>query len=470
MSAIDFHATGPPEALTAGLSEVLPQMPLLHTFRITNSLYFGAWPDLLRAVLALPYIHTLEIQESAWRMPEEAFTEADIRANHDPLPAIRTFIYHAPFTDCFYLGSKSYGRRDHLQGSVEVANLLVLIELFRSTLEVFEIPAELAPRLINEIATNHSSSSTLFPHLREMRVRGHIPFSGSPRESSSPLNCWQGFFTAPESWAPRLRGLSLQMAAVPDVTNVNHPVLPLHDDGYFDSIAARGVAMQLQSFTLSTPVEHNLVFHFLPESLVDLDLRTYPLPGVVGRSSKCIRTVAPSASQLSVILQMINLPILETLKLSYKIENDADRDGEEALLAHFARRCATLSSIEIHRYRPHASVNSDDDPILPLTRHLSSLIRLRTVLLNLDFPERPRDHQALWNGTTVAAQRRANHKALEMGIVTMLAENIKSLCSTRILSHEDFCSHWNTWDVLRRQGSQPDTQIVELISRGRAEV
>ncbi|KAK1217355.1 hypothetical protein PQX77_019990 [Marasmius sp. AFHP31] len=477
MSAVDFYsldAMGPPATLADGLLEVIPQMPLLHTFKITNSSFFGAWTTLLRVVLAMPNIHTLEIRDSVWRTPAEAFTETDLRTMVKPLtPRIRTFIYHAPFTDCFPLGSKSYGRRDHFQGALEVSNLLVLIETFRFTLEVLDIPAELAPRLISEIATSHTSPDTLFPNLREMRVQGHTPFSGSSRDSSSAFECWQGFFT-PSGWAPKLHDLSLQMAALPGENNrtlgMNYSIFPLFHDLGFQDLEHQGTLTQLHSFALSTPVVHDLLYQILPKSLAELDLRAYPLPGVVGGSTKCVRTVVPSASQLSTILEVVNLPRLETLKLSYRIEDDVDRLCEETLMAGLAKTLWTISSLEIHRYRPHARSNSDDDPIHPLTRHLSSMAYLKTISLNLDFPERPRHHQAIWNGPNVASQRQANQKALEMGTVKTLAECMKCLSSIRILSHEDFSSHWNSWDVLRRQGSQPKVQIVELISRGRSEV
>ncbi|KAG7096592.1 hypothetical protein E1B28_004011 [Marasmius oreades] len=442
MDLYSLDGVGPPEQLTDCLPKILPCMPFLHTFKLTNALFFGAWSSLLSVILALPEIHTLEICDSTWRVPTEVFTKADLKTSS---PKIRTFIYRAPFTDCFPLGSRSYGRRDTVQGAVEVSNLVVLVELFRPALEVLELPAELASRVIYDVA-NNSGSSTMFPKLREFCVQGHL----------SPMaQCWQGFF---EGWAPRLQELRLYLAAAPsDVSTRSifasgvHPCL------------GRSAVHELHTLSMSTPVANDLVYQLLPESLAELDLRAYPIPGMYGASDKCVRTTIPSASELSAVFQHLNLPRLEILKISYTVGDTLDRVGEETLMARLMRALPTVSLLEIHRYRPLARTNDDEDPVPPLTHHLASSTRLKDLFLNLDFPEHPTFNR------TFAERPRTDRRALQIGTAKTFAESIKFLSTISILSHEGFSSHWNTWEVTRRQSSDSEP-IVELLNRGETKV
>ncbi|KAF9268299.1 hypothetical protein L218DRAFT_606809 [Marasmius fiardii PR-910] len=538
MSAVDLYSLdgiGSPDELTVSLPKVLPQMRFLHTFKLTNALFLGAWPSLLRTVFGLPHIHTLEIRDSVWRVPEERFTNADLMAlaaddddSHlrpSLMPEIRQFIYRAPFTDCFPLGSKSYGRRDTIQGTVEVSNLIVLIELFRPSLEVLELPAELAPRVIHEVANSFSGpeSKPLFPNLREFCAQGYIPLSGgaysSSQHPSNSIQCLEGFFGLDSLdsgsdynsvWAPRLQQLRLCLAATsehsPDSNHGNARVAARASDREHQNQYPYGGPTELRFLSLSTPVSDDTVFCYLPENLIELDLRAYPLPGVLGRSSDksiSIHTTVPSARELTVVFGNIGGERLRLriLKISYTA-GDADAgDGsrgdqgceEERLFACLMKTFSEVEVLEVHRFEAGTRARTEideidvsDDEAVPqaLTRHLSSSRHLKNISLNLDNGslDLPTLHRSRisWahddDDEVTAEQRRIDR---EIRTAKTVAEKIKSLSTIRTMSHEGFSSHWNIWEIVRRDTVEPQTSwstsdnsepIVELLNQGRCEV
>ncbi|KAK7060137.1 hypothetical protein VNI00_000901 [Paramarasmius palmivorus] len=479
MHAVDlylFADAGPPAELSDGLAKVLPWMSSLHTFRITNSFFYGAWPALLRAVLSAPNIHALEICDSTWRSPSEKFTLEDFISNLNPdsdatscsFPStLRKFVYRAPFTDCFPPDSLSYGRRDTVQGAVELANLLVLVELLRPGLQVLEMPAELGCQLINGLKTSAVDNKPLFPELREFRVQGHAPF-GEPR--------WIDLII-PAAF-PVLRVLEFHLA-IPKTSRTSSA----HEFGGYYCICPAGnpeaghvgsKLNRLHTLALSTAHPADFVFQVLPtDNLVELDLRAYPLPGVLHSSSLSPLSDTPSITHLHSVLDTMSLSNLETLRISYKTcpEAGGSRESfEETFLSRLPHLVRKLSFLEIHRFRPLAETNEDENPIPRLKRHLPLLKCLITLLINVDYPE-----QRIGRGGVNALWRQANVES-HIQNVTELAKTVISLRSIGILSHEDFTSHWKKWDIVRvphvGAGGAGVTvaEEVALVSTGRSKV
>uniref|UniRef100_A0A0W0G496 F-box domain-containing protein n=1 Tax=Moniliophthora roreri TaxID=221103 RepID=A0A0W0G496_MONRR len=474
MHAVDlylFADVGPPAELSNGLAKILPHMSSLHTFRFTNSFFYGAWPALLRAVLSAPNIHSLEICDSTWRSPSEAFAYGDFiplqnsdetptRSFHSPL---RRFAYRAPFTDCFPPDSPSYGRRDTVQGTVELANLLVLIELLRASLEALEIPAELGCQLISGLTTNELGigSGPLFPYLREFRVQGHAPF-GEAR--------WIDLIV-PAAF-PELRVLEFHLAQpkIPMASVVRefgdyYRICPLTSAHDLNNSHAESNLSRLHTLALSTPHPTDFVFQILPiDNLVELDLRAYPLPGILHSSSLYPLSETPTIAHLQSVLDAMSLSNLETLRVSYKSYAGSEgsrENAEESFLSRLPTLFQNLLCLEIHRYRPLAQTNEEDDPLPRLKHYLPRLRRLSNLLVDIDHPE-----QRLGRGGVNALWRQANTGNLQQDAM-ILAKEIQSLKSIGMLSHEDFSSHWKKWDVVRTQfctrpGGEDPTSNVTL--------
>ncbi|KAG7447086.1 uncharacterized protein BT62DRAFT_919067 [Guyanagaster necrorhizus] len=104
----------------------------------------GIWHGFVEAILLSPSLEFLEFDHAPWISGSEKFLS--ISLHHT---GIRQFVYCSPFSDDSRFRPE-YGRRRLEQLDVEVHNLGILLDAFRETFEVLELPAELARYLLLE--------------------------------------------------------------------------------------------------------------------------------------------------------------------------------------------------------------------------------------------------------------------------------------------------------------------------------
>ncbi|KIK65716.1 hypothetical protein GYMLUDRAFT_70796 [Collybiopsis luxurians FD-317 M1] len=347
---LDVSATGDiltdePTDITERLAAVLSRMEKLRTFRLKNSAERGPWPALLSAIFSISSLTCLEIWDCPWRRPEEKFSRADLCLSQK-YSRLQKFVYRVPFTDCFPRESESYGRRDRVQGSVELSNLLVLVSLIHESAEVLELPAELALHLIAEFT---------YPKLRGLVIQGHEPLHSSD---------WTKIFYS----APLLRDFHIQ-------TPTGFTEYPIHRKGvggatvspsHGSGSIARNIS-NLESLTISNLLGKDLVFHSLAyANLRKLSLKTFPLPDVLGARWSNIHSKVMTSSEVLSFLSTIQLPNLEMFELCYVVDVK-----EGSMLARVKSSFPGLEALEMHRFRPLAIKNSDCDPLvsfLPVLR------------------------------------------------------------------------------------------------------
>ncbi len=115
-------------------------MRALHTvwFKFLEGIGLGPWRTLLEAIFLLL---ALDI-DAPWTSRTEAFSSFTPRYAH-----LRRFIYHAPFIHS--PETAGYGKRGSDQINVEVHNLWLILNSNRGSLEVLELPGELADDLFD---------------------------------------------------------------------------------------------------------------------------------------------------------------------------------------------------------------------------------------------------------------------------------------------------------------------------------
>ncbi|KAF9076626.1 hypothetical protein BDP27DRAFT_1414479 [Rhodocollybia butyracea] len=410
-SAADILVDEPTERLAA----VFSQMSRLRTFRLINSLELGPWPALLKAVFTTPSLTSFEIWDSPWRRPEEKFTRDSLELPQE-YSALHHFVYRVPFTDSFPRESESYGRRDRLQGLAEISNLLVLASLICNSVEILEIPAELALPL----------TDFAYPKLREFTVQGPEPLQTVE---------WTKIFLS----APQLRDVrfqtpvgSTEWSTPLDWMESSIPIIYPRDD-----FVTRGMA-NLESLIISNPSGKRQFFQLLPfGNLRTLSLKVFPLPDSTRWSG--IHSQIPTSSEVLGILNAIQLFSLSTFELSYRVD---DRDCDLLSRIHFS--FPGLISLEIHRFRPLAKTNSDYDPLLWMPNALATIINLQYLKLNLDFPERPKCTD--WRRDDLERYK-SFRQFLKTNVAGTFMHTLPSLKMIGVLFHDAFSSYWDTWGV-----------------------
>jgi hypothetical protein len=371
----------PPAELADKLAEVLPFMHSLHTFRLLNSLYYGPWPSLLQAILSSPSLTTLEICDSPWRKSTETFTEKTLNLPTATLN-LRKFIYRVPFTDCFPRISLSHGRRDEIQGQVEILNLIALLSQFNTCLEYLELPSEIAPFLFEQLEDPLAQAQVrIFPNLRKMRVEGHIPLI---------LPRWRGLF----SCAPQLKGVEFKVARTQvepryrakvggewgycllpeaDLGSSRSGSFPMseglestfttnrdegHDADRTREDLEQSAIARLRSLHISSPCAKDGVFRHVSDSLTELSLVAYPLPGILGaRWSDAPASELRTAKQMLDVLELLCLPNLMRFRMAYSADGSSHddtspgTDQDQGLVARIGQSFPELEELEIHRYR-----------------------------------------------------------------------------------------------------------------------
>ncbi|KAE9395648.1 hypothetical protein BT96DRAFT_141738 [Gymnopus androsaceus JB14] len=413
-----------PTDLSVRLATVFSQMTRVRTFRLMNSAERGPWPALLKAVFTTPSLTCLEIWESPWRRPEEKFTiEAlELPQNYSSL---QRFVYRVPFSDCFPRESKSYGRRDRVQGSVELSNLRVLASLICDSVEVLELPAELA-FLLTHIT---------YPKLRVFSVQGHEPLQ---------LAEWAEILRS----ARQLREVHLQTpigftewskTSSNWIESNSIPTAPVPQT-HSDDLIMRGLS-NLESLTISNPLDpgKELFFQFLPyANLRTFSLKAFPPLSALGARWSGIHSQVLTSSEILCILKGIQLINLSTFEVSYSVDAE---DG--VMLSHISSSFPSLEKLEIHRYRSLAKYNSEYDPLVSMPDALATATNLQHLMLNLDFPERP-----YWRDDNLNPERyKVFHGFLESQVASPFTGAIPSLKTLGILCHDAFSSYWDTWEV-----------------------
>ncbi|THU83921.1 hypothetical protein K435DRAFT_783977 [Dendrothele bispora CBS 962.96] len=364
---------------------------------------------------------------------------------------LRRFVYRVPFTDCFPRSSLSHGRRDEVQGRVEILNLFVLISHFNACLEVLELPAEIAPFLVE----------LPYPNLRRMKLEGHIPLL---------LQRWSNIFSS----APRLRDLEFKVTrAQVEARYMLRPGSGCSEQGYClfppksltssptadrsdpdsilrDEALEQSTVTRLKSIHLSSPCADDGVFRYLSDSLTELCLVAYPLPGILGaRWSDAPASELRTVQQMLDVLKVLCLPNVTKLKLAYIFRGDEEADLDCQLVKRIGECFPELEELEMHRYRNLASENAVRvDPLPIIKEGLASIVNLAHIRLNLDYPQRPRYARSRQNNSKAY---RAFHDSLENGDAKSIAEALISLQSIGVLFHEDFSTYWDIWGVDRHK-------------------
>ncbi|KAJ4472066.1 hypothetical protein J3R30DRAFT_1026368 [Lentinula aciculospora] len=337
---LDVGATGDllidePTDLSEQLASVFSKMERLRTFRLMNSAERGPWPALLKALFTLPTLTTFEIWDSPWRRPEERLSHVvlDLPRQYSRL---QKFVYRVPFTDCFPRESESYGRRDRMQGSVELANLLVLASLICDSVELLDIPAELALPL----------ADFSYPKMRELVVRGHEPVQ--------PTDWSMIFYNA-----PRLRNVQLETVS-PEKSTLRSmsPCTPVSSIPHDDPVM-RGVS-NLETLSISNPFGKRSFFQVLPyANLTMLSLKAFPLPAITGPRWSNINSRVLTSSEVLCLLNAVQIVSLSTFELSYCVDT-----ADHSLLSRIHYSFPSLTTLEMHRLRPLANNNSENDPLV----------------------------------------------------------------------------------------------------------
>ncbi|KAJ3713800.1 hypothetical protein C8R42DRAFT_726802 [Lentinula raphanica] len=433
---LDVSATGDilldePTDISERLVTVFSKMEKLRTFRLINSTERGPWPALLNAIFSTPTLTACEIWDSPWRRPEEKLNQSilDIPRERTQL---KRFVYRVPFTECFPRESESYGRRDKVQGPVELSNLLLLTSLVCESVEVLEIPAELALPLVD----------CVFPNLRELTVQGHEPLQAFD---------WSAIFRN----APRLGGIHLQTVHTASNRLTTRTPRAASRPSYDDFIV-RGMS-NLESLTLSEICGKERLLSALPyANLRTLSFKAFPLPGVTGSRWSNIYPRIPTSSEILCILNTVQIVTLSTFELSYSVDS-----SDISLLSRIHSSFPRLSTLEIHRLRPMAKSNSEDDPLIYMPHTLAKPgSNLRNLKLNLDFPERPRHND--WRQDD-SKRDREFHLFLEKEIATRFVHAIHSLQTMQILAHDAFSSYWDTWKITATRELIPQPAVPVCI-------
>jgi len=361
----------------------------LHTFRLVNSPWYGPWPALLQAIFSAPYLTTLEIVDSPWRRSSEIFTDealelfksVSLTSSSSSALNLRRFVYRVPFTDCFPRTSSSHGRRDEVQGRVEILNLLALISQFNTVLEVLELPAEIAPFLL-------CNEELAYPNLRRLRIEGHVPLL---------LPRWRAIFSS----APQLRSVEFRVAKTRVEARYRlRPGSGCGEEGYCllppssmktatdksehdhdgDILALeRSTLSRLKSLHLSSPCVQDGIFHYLSTSLSDnlteLCLVAYPLPGILGaRWSDAPASELRTAKEMLDVLKVIALPGLVRFKVAYIVkagDREGDVDADQQLVKRIGESFPELEELEMHRYRDLSlGPESEMDPLVRVIFYL----------------------------------------------------------------------------------------------------
>ncbi|EJF62240.1 hypothetical protein DICSQDRAFT_126526 [Dichomitus squalens LYAD-421 SS1] len=316
---------------------------------------------------------------------------------------------------------------------------LALITLgISNTAEVLELPMESAP-----IAR---MSELLWPRLREISLIGRYHYRSQSTTLARLL-----------SQMPRLHKLVLQ-AAQPYALKVGRgPIL-----------GRQSIDLpELRTLILAYPDPEDAIFSISATNITHLSLRDWPryyyheeMPYVLSHWTSPLLT----ASECLQILKRMSLDYLEKLELVYLADS-----ADDALLRYVASSFPRLVHLELHRYRNGGQVNYKH-----ITQVLTPLAHLRTLRLNLNFPDSTGPRSACLRGPGdgkrhMAWLAAARQRGLE--IADMLEPHCPALESVALLSHDASGSYWwrfrtASWGGERVEHDRTDAE--ECVSMYRA--
>ncbi|KAK0442386.1 hypothetical protein EV421DRAFT_1808787 [Armillaria borealis] len=357
---------------------VAPLMRAVHTVRLkVEDIGLGPWRTLLEAIFLLPALESLVV-DAPWTSKAEDFSSFTPCYAH-----LHRFIYHAPF---FHLPETlGYGKRGPEQINVEVHNLRLILNSNRGSLEVLELPGELADDLFD----------SPFPSLKELSLLGYAsgPFQ---------LHCALAHALLPVS---HLQKLQIETASRNSFSLGSQMTLPLTRD----NIA------RLRSLTLSNPLPSDTFFSILPPSLEHLSLTSYPdLFPLPGNPKSRIPVDITSCYALKTILASGSFTNLRSLSISYRWESN---QVESSLFPLIPQTSPYLEVLELNRY---AWKGDPFDVVSLLEASLRSLNYLSHLRLNLE--STAGDLYDLF-----AAMDNENRRAIVMQSIQKLAISIASL-------------------------------------------
>ncbi|KAI0767502.1 hypothetical protein C8Q74DRAFT_1427955 [Fomes fomentarius] len=304
------------------------------------------------------------------------------------------------------------------QYKTEASLLSILVPSMHDTAEVIEIPVETAPLArMATLSWRRVQQLSLYGKYVEVSQSTWLPLIISGMYELCRLSIMVAQpFDAPR---PPILGKSLSG----------------HCDCPFPS---------LRSLTLAYPDPEDAIFAARFPSMTHLSLCDHPR--FYHDWYECIgynEWASPilSASESLSILSRMELPLLTSLELVYMAD-----EADSKLIRHITSTYPSLVTLELHRYRrqPEDLVQI---PYLQIARELAKLISLRTLRLNLDFPDTcgvafQRSEPEL------AEQWDAWHSILEargQEILDIMETGCPQLQHVALIHHGERSSAWVEW-------------------------
>ncbi|SJL16218.1 uncharacterized protein ARMOST_19737 [Armillaria ostoyae] len=329
--------------LAEQLAVAIPRMTGLREFcfDLEATYWPGPWQSLLESIALSRTLESLEIN-GQWRCQWEALLPLSM--NQVPIRRFRYLPYLSTLSRLDHQVAVQ-GMRDVEERQVEAHNLRLLLSSFCETLNILEIPAELANDL-----------SLSFPSLTELTMCGHSPL---PVLSSS---LWSEI--VPEA---TLRVLDFGVVRSSGAHMSSGQV----------SLLARNLS-HLHTLILSNALPNDAIFRALPSELSHLSLNPYPLP--YPRPEARIPVKIMPGAALVRILTIGKFANLKTLSISYRWDSN---ESDISLINSLHDICPQLVHLEFSRYGTQPGGDPLDVLIL-LQTSLRRSVHLRTLRLNLE--------------------------------------------------------------------------------------
>ncbi|KAK0506629.1 hypothetical protein EDD18DRAFT_1124265 [Armillaria luteobubalina] len=409
------HLSDHMEFISEMVNTAAPSLCDLHTVKIifedTNfpyqELLMGPWHTLLESIFLLPALESLEL-EAPWFAEDKTFPSLTLRHNN-----LRRLVYCAPFSlDPEAICTPEYGKRTMEQLAVETHNLRLLLDANRDSLEILELPGELADGVLD----------SSFPSLKELSLFGH----------GSDCHTWVSALPTQS----HLRKLHIEIAS-----NYSPPPIPIALHMTCSQLA------ELRSLTVSNPCPDDPLFRMLPPNLEHLSLVPYPDPFMIWwipESEVPVKIVPCSA--MNTIITTGSFESLTNLNVAYQWESDL---AEISLLKLIVQTSPYLEFFELNRYGKKDSPFDIVSSLETSLRHLKYLSHLR---LNLEKCEGKRE--VLFRTRTRKNMSNTMKEAIEQ-----LSLSISSL---RFISYLDLIFPsilslpvwmWHKWAIERRNGN-----------------
>nr|GAT58432.1 predicted protein [Mycena chlorophos] len=334
----------------------------LRTIVVWPNIKGGLWADLWQSLARVPRLYRLDLK-SVWFTP-------DLGVSFELGPAKSTLQF---VTYSVAMVSLPVERRDAEMLALETNNLRQVLLGCSSTLEGVLLPGELLFRVIDQSVQWHA--------LQELVVRGFWPLDpdGIP---PSPLPNPRTHILRLLERLPELKILRLNVSAeYRDPRNSTYIVGPDHSGPRDPTTFLR----HLTCFHFGSLLKSERILSFLPHGLQDLALVKYPLMHEATLQQPELR-----ASSILAIFREVEFPNLRILDAHYAVDNSAEADAEEALLALFANKFAAVQQLSLSRlwYHTNSTLISHWNPVPRFRTLLSRLPALEYFQFDPCVPER----------------------------------------------------------------------------------